>query len=874
MDLRLNGRPLQFDGDPETLLLDWLRDGPGLTSMKAGCSPQAACGSCCVAIDGVAQLSCSVKMRRLEGASVLTLEGLPAPVREALAAGFAEGGGVQCGFCTPGIAMRAAMLLSTKARPTRQDIVDALEQHVCRCTGYAGIIRSIERAGEWLRGEVDREAARGARDAAVAVGDAAERVDARALVMGERPFVADLRLAGMLHAALVLSDHPRALIRGIETGGADATEGVVRIITAADVPGERNLGLIVEDWPALVAVGETTRYVGDVIAVVVAETRKAARLGAARVVVDADPLPPVTDPRAALGPASPLVHAGGNLLSRCEFRRGDVDSALNRAAHVVSRTFVTQRVEHAFLEPECCLAEYEDDGVKLWSQGQGVYEDQRQIARLLGLPRERVRVIQVPNGGAFGGKEDLTVQGHAALAAWLLRRPVRLELSREESLRVHPKRHPMELVYTVGCDAEGGLLAVRARILADTGAYASVGAKVVERAAGHATGAYHVPAVDIEAHAVYTNNLPSGAFRGFGVNQANFAMECCLDELAEVAGIDRWQIRWDNALTEGRMTATGQILEGGVGVRACLEAVEPAFRAAGHAGLAAGIKNTGAGNGRPDIGRAKLVVRSADCIEVHHGWTEMGQGCNTVAQQFACGALGVPAETIRVVTDTAADVVTGMTTASRATSLIGHSVLAACAALRADLAETSLANLVGRVYRGEWICDWTTPPGEPDADGRIVSHYSYAYAAQVVVLDGAGRIAKVVAAHDAGHIVNPALFAGQIEGAVHMGIGYALSEELDCIGGRPETLRFGDLGLISAADTPPVEVIGIEVPDPHGPMGAKGVGEIGLVPTAAAIANAFAAYDGVRRQRLPMERKRSRRLERYRDVLEALLPKT
>ena len=419
---------------------------------------------------------------------------------------------------------------------------------------------------------------------------------------------------------------------------------------------------------------------------------------------------------------------------------------------------------------------------------------------------------------------------------------------------MHPKRHPLHMEYRVGCTADGELHAVRARITGDTGAYASVGMKVLERAAGHSTGAYHVPNVDVEATAVYTNNLPCGAMRGFGANQATFAMECLVDELCEVGGFDRWQFRWDNALVEGRTTATGQQLASGVGVRACLEAVRDAFQGAERAGLACGIKNTGIGNGMPDDGEAKIVIRAADCIELHHGWTEMGQGVHTMAVQAFCEETGLHPDLVRVVVDTGAETPCGMTTASRATSIVGNTVIDACRKLNADLAEQPLEQLVGREYRGRWVCDWTTKPGAESAGQAICTHYSYSYAAQVVEVDNAGSITKVIAAHDAGRIINPTLFEGQIEGSVHMGLGYALSENLVTEGGRPKSTRLGKCGVLRAKQMPAVEVVGVEVPDEFGAFGCKGVGEIGLVPTAPAVANALWKVDGVRRRSLPMKR--------------------
>jgi xanthine dehydrogenase molybdenum-binding subunit len=533
-------------------------------------------------------------------------------------------------------------------------------------------------------------------------------------------------------------------------------------------------------------------------------------------------------------------------------KRGDVDEALAGAAHVLTETFRTQFIEHAFLEPESALAAPLEDGtIHVSSQGQGVWEDRRQIASFLGVPEERVRVTQVANGGAFGAKEDLNVQCHAALGAVRTGRPVRLTLSRAESLRFHPKRHPLTMTYTVGCDAEGRLLGIRARIVGDTGAYASVGDKVLERACGHACGPYRVPAVDVEAKAVYTNNPPCGAMRGFGVNQVAFAVDGMLDRLAELVGVDGWEIRWRNALDVGDRFGTGQVLGPGVGIKACLEAVRDAYRSAPYAGIGGAVKNTGIGNGLLEQGRAILRPSADGTLTLFHSWTEMGQGVNTVLRQIACEELDMDPERIRVVVDTMRELDTGQTTASRSTVLGGRAVIEAARALRAELdGGRALEELAGREFLGEISIDWTSPPGV-DAENPV-THFAYGWAVQVAILDDEGRVAKVVAAHDVGRAINPTLLEGQVEGAVHMGLGFALTEEYAVEGGVPTTTTLRSLGIVPAAKMPEVETILVEVPQPEGPYGAKGVGEIGLVPTAAAVAGALHAFDGVWRTRLPM----------------------
>jgi CO/xanthine dehydrogenase Mo-binding subunit len=507
-------------------------------------------------------------------------------------------------------------------------------------------------------------------------------------------------------------------------------------------------------------------------------------------------------------------------------------------------------IEHGFMEPEAAIAYPHGEGIEVLSQGQGIYEDRVQIAKLLGLPLEQVRVVLVPNGGGFGGKEDLSVQGHAALFAYHLQEPVKVRLTRDESILMHPKRHPIWMDYSIGCNADGKLTFCQGRFVGDTGAYASVGMKVLERSAGHATGAYTFPVTDIVSTAVYTNNLPCGAMRGFGVNQTAFALESLIDDLCEQGGFDRWQFRYDNALDDGDMTATGQIIESGAGAKATLLAVKDEFYQAKYAGIACGIKNTGIGNGMPDASQVSITIAAADKIIVNHGWTEMGQGVHTMALQTLCQETGLPPHIIEMQVDTASGQEAGMTTASRATSLVGNALIDACQTLKADLAKHSLAELVGRTYEGEWVVDWTTKPGTM-AD-KVYTHYSYSYATQLVILDEEGYIEKITAAHDAGKIMNPTLFEGQLEGSIHMGLGYAISEDLPMEQGRPKSTRLRDCGILRAWEMPEMEIIGVEVPDPYGPYGAKGVGEIGLVPTAGAVANALYQYDKVRRYSLPM----------------------
>ncbi len=859
----LNGRQTSVPYEEGMHLLEVLREECGVTSAKDGCAPQGVCGCCTVLVDGRPALACLKKPTEVAGRAVVTLEGIPEAERALLARAFVQEGAVQCGYCTPGIMVRASSLLERGKTGDRDAVGHALAGHICRCTGYQRIFDAIRTAGEaWEAGgafasseprrhEHFGKGQRRADGGGRGVGSAEPRYRGLEYAVGAKPYVADMRVPGMRHGAVVLAAYPRARVLAIDPGPALAMAGVARVLTAADVPGERFVGLIVKDWPVFVAVGETTRCVGDVLALVVADTQFHARRAAEAVCVEVEALEPVTSPGAALAPGAPAIHPGGNLLEVTAFARGDVEAALEASAHVVRRTFTTQRIEHAFMEPEACLAVPEGKGLRVYSQGQGVHDDQLQIAAVLGVARERVTVELVANGGAFGGKEDLSVQAQTALAAFLLGAPVRVVLTREQSILLHPKRHPLTMEYTVGCDDDGRLTAARVRIVGDTGAYASVGAKVLERAAGHSCGPYRVPVVNVEARTVYTNNPPSGAMRGFGVCQTAFAIEGCLDLLAREVGLDGYDIRERNVLGPGDRFATGQIMTEACGIRATLEAVRDVYKAnAARAGIACGIKNTGIGNGLADIGRVLIRVAPGGRLEVLTGFTEMGQGLFTILRQVVHEETGVAPEAMTVATRSEPDVECGMTTASRATALATMAAQRAGRRLAADLASAPLASLAGREYRGEYVCDITVKPGT-NVDNPV-THMTFGYATQVVLLDGGGRIAKVVAAHDVGRAINPLACSQQIEGAVHMGLGYALSEELPCTAGRPDSTRMRDLGILKAADTPEVEVILLEVPDPVGGYGAKGIGEIGLVPTAAAVAGALAAFDGVRRTALPM----------------------
>ena len=856
----VNGAPVSVHlTDDGLTLLDVLRDHLGITSPKNGCQPQAQCGCCTVLVDGKPMLSCTMKPSRVEGKAVTTLEGLDEAHRKQIADSFVQCGGVQCGFCIPGFAMRGVGLCNANPTPTRDEITKAVRPHLCRCTGYKQVIDSIElyskvRAGEQALPQTS------AADASGKVGTSLPRYSGHDAVLGDRKYVDDMTVPGMLFGALRLSDHPRATVVKIDATKALALEGVHRVITARDVPGEIYVGLIVKDWPVFVAPGSDTRCTGDVIAAVVADDQRLARRAAELIEIDYIVKEPVTDPTKALEPNAPLVHPerGTNLLSKSSLKKGDAEAAFAKCAHVIEDTYHTQHIEHLFLEPEACIAVPEGDGdertLKVYSQGQGVFDDRRQIASVLGIDESRVEVQLVSNGGAFGGKEDMSIQGQTALLAFLTGSPIKITLTRPESFRIHVKRHPITLTYKIGCDADGRIMAVKANIIGDKGAYASVGAKVLERAGGHCTGPYRVPNIDMESLAVYTNNPPCGAMRGFGANQAAFAIEGLLDRLAEKCGIDGYDIRDRNILEPGEAFATGQVLDKPFGLRRTLEAVKEQYKNAKYAGIACGIKNVGIGNGMPDIGRAAITIEDENTLHIRTGFTEMGQGLFTLCIQFAHEATGLSPDLFKCSTDTTLKLDCGQTTASRATVLAGNAIAEAGKALKAALDRgKQLKDLVGEVFQGEWRCDYTSKLGKDmDKPGGPKTHITYGFATQVAILDDEGALKKMIACHDVGRVINPTQLQGQMYGSLHMGIGYALSEDFEVRDAVIRAEKINDCGVLRAHQMPEMELMFIEEPDPECPHGARGVGEIGLVPTAPAIAGAMYQFDHVVRRKLPM----------------------
>jgi len=850
---RLNGAEVRASAEHPHVLAA-LREELGITSPKDGCAPSGQCGCCTVLLDGKATISCQLSMQKVAGREVTTLEGFEKAERDRLARAFAATGALQCGFCTPGIVVRTKSLLDQKGSDLdRSTIESRLGAHLCRCTGYIKIIEAVELLASGapipdpvLPGGIGKEGA---------------KYEGVSLALGDRGYIDDLSIYGMLHAALRLTDHARADVVKIITEPARAIPGVVAVFTAADVPGDLRVGLIHKDWPVFIPEGGRTSYAGDVLAIVVAEDVATARRAADVIDVEYNVLAPITDAIAAIASTDDAVWGlEGNVLSTSTYQRGDAAAVLASSAHTMHEVFQTQRVEHAFLEPESTLALPNGDGtLHVYSGGQGIWDDRDQIAAVLGLDKSAVTVELVSNGGAFGGKEDLSNQAQTALAAFLLDRPVKCTVTRDQSHLIHAKRHPIRIEVWAGCDGEGRLTAFKARMIGDSGPYASVGMKVLERAAGHATGPYTVPVVDVEAVAARTNNPVGGAFRGFGANQAQFAMEGVMDRLAEMVGISGWEMRRRNVVTPGAIWGAGQIMDDGCkGALICLDTIKPHYdqaRSEGKAvGLGLGIKNSGLGNGFKEWAKAVIRFEADGTVEVRHCWTEMGQGIHTVALQVAVEELGIEPERVRVIVDTTRELGTGQTTGSRGTLMGAGAVKDACRAAIEG------GRQVGVDYLGEYRVDWTNSLSE-GLENPIL-HSTFSYAAQLVIADRAsGRIEKVVAAHDVGRAVNPMLCEGQIEGSVHMGLGYALSEDFPCDDqGRPTNLTLRSLQIIRPKDMPPVDVILIESPQPNSPYGIKGVGEIGLVPTAGAVAAAYHELDGEWRNHLPIEKHQPLRL--------------
>ena len=837
----VNGKTYEVEKDKK--LMRFLRDDLHLTSVKDGCN-QGACGTCTVLVDGKTTRACIPMISKVEGKEIVTVEGMTEREKEVYSYAFATAGAVQCGFCIPGMVMCAKGLIDKNPDPTRLEVVAAIRNNICRCTGYKKIIEGILLSAKIFREDLPVHDESGA----VNVGQAIQRIDAKEKVLGTGEYPDDIYLDGMVYGSAVRSEYPRAKVLAIHPEEALAMDGVIGVYTADDIPGNVKVGHLKHDWDTMIPVGKVTHYLGDAICLVAAETQEILEQAKLKVKVDYEVLDPVLDPFEAMKPDAPLVHADGNVLAHEHLVRGDADKVIAESKYKVTTHYETPWTEHAFLEPECAVAMPFDDGVFIYSSDQGTYDTQHECCIMLGLPPEKVIVENKLVGGGFGGKEDVSVQHHAALLAYLTKRIVKVKLSRQESIVVHPKRHPMWMDITTACDENGYLTAMKAVVVSDTGAYASLGGPVLQRACTHAAGPYNFQVIDIDGKAVYTNNPPAGAFRGFGVTQTCFGSERNLDLLAEKVGISPWEIRYRNAIRPGQVLPNGQIADPSTGVAETLEAVKEVYENEPYAGIACAMKNAGVGVGLPDWGRCRLLVKGGK-VEIHAGASCIGQGLGTVLTQVVSETTGFSIDKIVYCRpNTANSPDSGTTSGSRQTLITGEAAKRACEKLMEDLKGSSLEALEGRDYVGEYLAK--TDKMGSDVPNPV-SHVAYGYATQVCVLNEDGTIKKVVAAHDVGKAVNPISVEGQIEGGVVMSLGYALTEQYEIKDGYPVS-RYGTLGLFKADKTPDVEPIIVEKPGVDVGYGAIGIGEITSIPTAPAVAGAYYKWNGEFQTKLPL----------------------
>ena len=836
--------------DVDKPLLRYLRDDLHLHSVKDGCS-EGACGTCTIVVDGKAVKSCVLTTRRAVGKNILTTEGLSEKEKEAFVYAFGSKGSVQCGFCIPGMVMSGKALIDRVPDPTEEEIKVALKGNICRCTGYKKIIEGIQLAAAILRGDeqIDEELEKGD---SYGVGERAFRLDVREKVLGYGEYPDDMEVEGMVYASAVRSKYPRARILDIHTEKAEALPGVLAVLTADDVPNNK-VGHLQQDWDVMIAKGAVTRYVGDAICLVVAETKEILERAKKLVRIDYEELKPVTSVKEAMQEDAPRVHSKGNLCQSRHVTRGNAKSALANSKYVVTQTYSTPFTEHAFLEPECAVAMPYKDGVKVYSTDQGVYDTRHEISIMFGWDPEKVVVENKLVGGGFGGKEDVSVQHIAALAAVKVQRPVKVTFSRQESINFHPKRHAMEGTFTLGCDENGIFTGLDCEIYFDTGAYASLCGPVLERACTHSVGPYCYQNTDIRGFGYYTNNPPAGAFRGFGVCQSEFALESNINLLAEKVGISPWEIRYRNAIEPGKVLPNGQIADCSTALKETLLAVKDVYESnPGRAGIACAMKNAGVGVGLPDKGRAKIKVHDGK-VELYSAASDIGQGCATVFVQMVAETTGLGKDKIRNMganSELAPD--SGTTSGSRQTLITGEAVRMASADLVKALEKAG--GDLGKLEGWETFAEFFDPTDKLGADvPNPKSHVAYGFATHVVVLDDDGRVKEVYAAHDSGKVVNPIAIQGQIEGGVLMGLGYALTEDFPLKDGIPQA-RYGTLGLMRSTQIPDIHAIYVEKEEllPFA-YGAKGIGEIATIPTAPAAQGAYYAMDHVLRTKLPME---------------------
>lgn len=841
----VNGKKIETNSQKK--LLPFLRDDLRLTSVKDGCS-EGACGACTVLVDGKKTKSCLIKLSSLDGKSVITVDGLSEREKEVYTHCFAEAGAVQCGYCTPGMIIAAKSLLDTNLEPSREEIKAALKGNICRCTGYVKIEEAIRNAAKFFRENLPIPQ----KEIDGSLSHRFKRVDAAEKILGTGEFVDDIILPDMIYAKALRTRYPRAVIRSIDISKAQAHPDCVKILTAADVP-NNICGHVKQDWDVMIPVGKTTRYIGDALALVAANHQESLDEIIQLIEVEYTELIPITDPKEAMKPDAPRIHEEGNILSQEHLKRGDSEKAIAESDYVVTQTYSTPFGEHAFMEPECAIAAPEgDDGLLVFTASQSVYDEQHEISRMLKIPAEKVHCVSKLVGGGFGGKEDMSVQHHAALMAWFTKKPVKVKFSRQESINYHVKRHAMELEFTTACDKNGNLTALKAVIIADTGAYASLGGPVLQRACTHAGGPYHYQNVDITGIAVYTNNVVAGAFRGFGVTQSCFAIENNLNLLAEKVGISPWEMRMRNAIRPGEVLPNGQIADANTALVESILAVKEEFESHPYAGIACGFKNSGLGVGVEDAGRCILSVENGK-IHIRTSAACMGQGVGTMCTQIVYQVTKInPELMVHERADTSRTPDAGTSTASRQTLLTGEAVKRAALLLQNEL-ETgkTLQDLEGQEFFGEFV-PVTDPMGS--SKQNPVSHVAYSYGTVVVILDEQGKVQKVTTAYDAGTPVNLQAIEGQIEGGTVMGLGLALTEDFPMKDGWPQ-VRYGTLGLLRSTEVPEIEVklVKAENLEPLYTFGAKGIGELCLIPIAPACAHAYYRLDGKFRTSLPLK---------------------
>ncbi|MCL4393497.1 MAG: molybdopterin-dependent oxidoreductase [Chloroflexi bacterium] len=907
--LVVNGRQVSADaGHCDWTLARYLREVLGLTGTKQSCDNEGTCGSCTVIIDGRPRRACLEQVRKLDGARIETIEtlgmdgGKPHPLLQTVV----QDGIFQCGYCAPGALMAAKALLDREPDPSRESILRAISPVICRCAGLNRMDRSVARAAAILRGQLETT---------WTDEDTANESDLLARLTGQLRYTDDLAFPGMLYGQALRSPLPHAKVLKVDKREAEKMPGVVRVLTAEDVPGKNRYGLLTRDTP--IFNDDQVRWVGDCLALVVAETPEAAAAATARIHVELDPLHVITSPQKALEPGAPVLHEylrakfpeTPNVLEHHQIRKGDVEKGFAQADVVIEDDYHVPFIDHAFMEIECSIGVPEPGGrVTVYCGSQGPIDDRAQVAEALGIDKSQVRIAHQYVGGGFGGKEDVAAQVQAAVAARVTGRPVKIRWSRAESLRVHHKRHAMDMHYKMGATKDGRLVAAQVRVLGDTGAYASTGEAVLFRSCTFACGPYVVPNAEVDTYAVLTNNPICGAFRGFGGTQVAFASEVHVQKLIDALGADPWEFRMKNALDLGQATITGQVLteDVGAGIKACFEALKkqvdvtprPAVRPDEKLGIgiAGAYKNVGLGSGIPDQSGARVSLEPDGKFLVRHGAPDIGQGANDVAALVAGRTLGVPRKYIRVHNgDTDLDPFGGMTTASRATFLTGNAVLQASQELRqrlwnavggefgaaADEIELREGLFVdkrtGRVLislaelgRGDEHFVAETMYAAPETNrmhshveafptpgpGGHRTHFAHCYGAQAAYVavnpeTGAVRVLKVIAAHDAGLEISHNNCIGQIEGAVVQGIGYALSEDYAMVDGIPQVTKFRDLGLLRQSQVPEIVPILVQEPHPKGPYGAKGLGELALSPAAPAIVNAIHDAVGVWVNELP-----------------------